>query len=144
MTKSGKFFLLLGLAQALHSIEEIWFHLYDFAGKAAITAPPILAYFSSFRMKAEIFAILNIIIIVIMLVSLPFFENRHRWALRAALFWAIVEILNGLAHITIAIIFSQYFPGSLSAPLLLLSGSMLLHQLGQDRKSGSSPADKTC
>lgn len=144
MTKSGKYFLLLGLAQALHSIEEIWFHLYDFAGKAAITASPIMSHFSSFRMKADIFAILNIIIIVIILGSVPFFENRHLWAVRFAWFWAIVEMLNGLMHMTVAIIFSQYFPGSLSAPLLLLIGSILLYRLGQDRKRESSPVVITC
>ena len=134
MTKSGKYFILLGLIQALHSIEEIYFPLDDFAGKVAITAPPIISSFSQYKMKSEIFAILNIIIIVIIFVSVPFYENKGRWALFMAWFWAIAEILNGLVHLTVAIIFAQYFPGSLSAPWLLLSGSILLYQLYHDKK----------
>jgi hypothetical protein len=133
MTKSGKYFLFLGIAQALHSIEEIYFHLYDFASKISLKVPPMVSFFAHLKMKSEIFAILNIIIIVIIFVSVPFYENKYRGALFVAWFWAIAEILNGLGHLTGAIIFSQYFPGALSAPLLLLSGSILLYQLYHDR-----------
>jgi len=129
MTKSTKYFLLLGLAQALHSIEEIYFHLYDFAFKVSMPVPPIISDFAHLRMKSEIFAIMNIIIIMMILISVLYYESRRCWAIAAAWIWAVVEILNGLGHLAATIIFSQYFPGALSAPLLLLLGSMLFYQL---------------
>ena len=128
MSKSGRYFLFLGIAQALHSIEEIYFHLYDFTA-ASLATPAFITSFSQLRMKSEIFAIVNIIIIVLILASVPFYETRRRWAVSAAWFWACAEVLNGLGHLTAAIVFFRYFPGSLSAPILVLSGLLLLYQL---------------
>lgn len=134
MTKSGTRFIFLGLAQALHSMEEIYFHLYEFAATLSIKAPKVISSFAQLKMKAEIFAILNIAVLVVIFVTIPYYENRRRWAVLAAWIWAIAEILNGAGHLTVALFFFRYFPGVFSAPLLLLCGSLLFYQLDQDRR----------
>jgi len=136
MTKAGRCFLLLGCAQALHSCEEIYFHLNDFAARAALAAPAMPAFFLQVRMKPEIFAVLNIIVIVMILVSVLLYALDRPWAYSLAWIWGAAEIVNGLAHLTVALILSRYAPGSFSAPLLVLTGAGLLYQLGTSRQSG--------
>jgi len=134
MTQPGKLLLLLGMAQALHSIEEIYFHLYDFAAKAGLTPPAIISSFMQLEMRSEIFAMMNIVVIAALLAVVPFYEERRRWAVTAAWIAACAEVLNGLYHLTAAMLFARFFPGALSAPLLLLTGALLLHKLAAERK----------
>ncbi len=104
MTKAGTCFLLLGCAQALHSCEEIYFHLNDFAARAVLTAPSMPAFLSQVRMKPEIFAVLNIIVIVMILVSVLLYALNRPWAHSLAWIWGAAEIVNGLAHLSAALI----------------------------------------
>ncbi|HOC89444.1 MAG TPA: HXXEE domain-containing protein [bacterium] len=134
ITKPGKYLLLLGLAQALHSMEEIYFHLYDFSVKADMALPAIISSIAQLEMRAEIFAIMNIVIIAAILAVVPFYEKKRHWAVSAAWIAACAEVLNGFYHLTAAMLFARWFPGALSAPLLLLMGALLLHQLAAERK----------
>lgn len=135
MTKPGKTLLLLGLIQALHSSEEILFHLNDFAGRAAVRVPAFSPGFIRSGVKPEIFSVLNIAVIAAILATVPFYENQRPWAVRMAWFWACVEILNGLVHLATAAMLGRYIPGVATGPLLLLTASVLLFRLHADRRS---------
>ena len=124
----GRAFWLLGLAQAAHSIEEMVARLYDFMWVATerLGLP-------SMGMTATTFAAVNMGIIALFLALTPFVFARHPWAIGFAWLAAIVEIVNGMAHLTGVLIFRGYVPGAATAPLLLLGGFALLAALSRQR-----------
>lgn len=128
---------LLGLAQAAHSIEEMRTHLYIFFETATGRLHNILPSVSPVRMPADTFAALNMTFIAVLLGTVPFVYAGRRWARMLAGGVAVVEILNGTAHLLGAAIFRGYVPGVASAPLLLLLGAFLLRELA--RAPGERP-----
>lgn len=135
MTGVGKTYLSLGIAQALHSMEEMYTHLYDFFWTATGLFQRYLPFLPQCKMSAEIFAILNIGIIVIILATVPFVESNRRWAILLAWCWAVIEVLNGLLHMIAVVVFSGYVPGALSAPVLFVVGGLLIVRLSLPRKA---------
>jgi hypothetical protein len=83
-------------------------------------------------MDAQTFAVLNIVVVTMMLAALPFLDAGKRWARRYARFWAVIEILNGLFHLSGVVIFSTYVPGACMAPFLLVGGIVLVGRLRRD------------
>ena len=65
MTKLGKTYLCLGIAQAIHSMEEMHSHLYDFFWTATSLFHQYMSHLPRFKMSADLFAILNMGFIVI-------------------------------------------------------------------------------
>lgn len=125
----GTIYLLLGLGQAAHSIEEMRMHLYDFFWEATGLIHSYLPSFPQFRMAADTFAILNMTFIAFFLVTLPFVQAGRRWALFLAGVAGVIEVLNGTVHLTGTVIFAGYVPGAASAPILLILGILLLWEL---------------
>ena len=72
-------------------------------------------------------------IITFVLGLVPFVREGRGWALGLAAVVAVVETLNGIAHISAALYFGGYVPGVASAPLLLILGVALLRELTQGR-----------
>ena len=107
MTKVGKTYLCLGIAQALHSMEEMHNHLFDFFWTATGLFKHYIPNLPKFKMSAELFAILNMGFIVVILATVPFVELNRRWAIVFAWCWAIIEVLNGLLHMIGVVIFSE-------------------------------------
>jgi hypothetical protein len=114
-------FACLILAQAAHSVEEYFARLYD------VFAP---ARFISSLVSDDIafgFLVANVGIFVlgVWCWAVPV---RSRWpAGRAVIwFWAILEVANGINHSAIAASRGSYFPGVITAPLLILFGGWLL------------------
>ena len=133
ITAVGKTYLVLGIIQALHSMEEMYTHLYDFFWTATGLFQRYIPILPQLKMSAEVFAILNMSFIVIILATVPFVESNRRWAIQIAWCWAVIEVLNGLFHLSGVILFSGYVPGALSAPLLLVVGVLLLIRLLRQR-----------
>ena len=113
-------FLVLILAQAAHSIEEYATHLYQ------VFAP---ARFVSSLVSNDLafgFVVANTV-----LVTFGFwcwaFPVRSGWrsARGIVLFWTLLELGNGISHLTLALIRGAYFPGLATAPLLLLGATWL-------------------
>ena len=129
MRKATKIYLVLGICQACHSMEEMYFHLYEFFWTATGLFSEYLPFMPQFRMEADLFAILNIGLVTIMLSSVPFFNAGKKWAQIFARFWAVVEVFNGIGHLSGIFMFSQYVPGAITAPFLLVIGIALLFQL---------------
>jgi len=123
-------FLLLVLCQAAHSIEEYATRLYD------VFAPARLVSGLLSEDLATGFAVANASIVAFGLwcYLAPVRSGRasgrtFAWA------WAVVEVANGAGHSILALAAGGYFPGALTAPLLLGVGLWLAVLL-----RGSGPA----
>ena len=116
MEHRGKIvFLFLILAQGAHSIEEYVTKLYE------VFAP---ARFVSSLVSNDLalgFLILNTALVTFGLWcwAVPV---RSGWQAARGLvwFWTILELGNGIAHSALALSRGGYFPGVVTAPLLLL------------------------
>ncbi|MFQ5753251.1 MAG: HXXEE domain-containing protein [bacterium] len=69
--------------------------------------------------------------IALLLATVPAVQAGKRWALYFAALVGVVEILNGLLHLSGTVVFGGYVPGAASAPLLLLLGIFLLRELAR-------------
>ncbi len=113
-------FLLLVCLQAAHSAEEFSFGLYQ-----------LLPYFRPFGdAAAEAFLIGNALVIgfgfwCYFLRVKPRVASASAWATG----WALVEIANGILHLTWSLMAEQYIPGTVTAPLLLTAGIYLIWRI---------------
>jgi len=121
---SKRIFLLLIFSQALHSIEEYYFSLWE------VLAP---ARFLSGLVSADLsvgFAIVNVTIVALGLWTYAWPVRRNRsYALPLVWFWTILEMANGVGHTIFALASRSYFPGVYTAPLLLVFSGLLAMQL---------------
>jgi hypothetical protein len=114
-------FLLLVVAQAAHSIEEYVAGLYD------VFAP---ARFVSGLISSDLpvgFLVANTALVAfgVWCWALPV-RSGWRSARGLAWFWALVELGNGVSHSALALARGGYFPGVLTAPLLLVLAAWLV------------------
>jgi Protein of unknown function with HXXEE motif len=121
-------FVLVILAQAAHSIEEYLTRLYD-------VFPPARFVSGLFNEELRIgFVAANMLLISIGLWcwAVPV---RRGWAAARGMawFWAVLELANGTIHSGLAIVRGGYFPGVLTAPLLLASGAWLVTRLAASK-----------
>jgi hypothetical protein len=121
-------FLALILAQALHSIEEHVTRLYEVFAPARLVSSLISDDLSVG------FLIGNALLVAFGLWCWVF-PVRLRWraAWGVAWFWSILELGNGITHSLLALASGGYFPGVLTAPLLLLFASWNVALLVRDR-----------
>jgi hypothetical protein len=112
--RSRNLFLGLIVLQALHSIEEYWFQLYD------VLAP---ARFISSILSSNLalgFAIANTILVSFGLwCYLAWVRVNHPSGRIWAWFWTVLEAANGAGHLILSANRGGYFPGAATAPLLL-------------------------
>jgi hypothetical protein len=114
--------LALGIIQAIHSIEEYFTHLPNRFPIVTGYLHNVTGFFPVLRMRDQTFVVLNILIITFILSIAPFVYQKKYWALRIAEVVAVIEILNGIAHISSAIFVWNYYPGCISAIGLLVVG----------------------
>jgi hypothetical protein len=118
----GQFvFLLLILAQLAHSIEEYVTKLYEVFAPARFVS-------SLFGNDLALgFLVFNAALVTFGLWcwAVPVRSGWH--AARGLMwFWAILELGNGIGHSVLALSQRSYFPGVVTAPLLLLSAGWLV------------------
>jgi Protein of unknown function with HXXEE motif len=124
-------FLFLILAQGAHSIEEYVTKLYE------VFAP---AHFVSSLVSSDLglgFLVVNAALVTFGLWcwAVPV---RSGWQAARGLvwFWTILELANGIGHLALALSRGGYFPGLVTAPLLLLlAGRMAVLQVAGCRSS---------
>jgi hypothetical protein len=107
-------------AQAAHSIEEYVAKLYDVFPPARVVS----SVFSDDLRKGFIIANVLLISAGLWCWAIPVRRGRPS-ATAFAWFWAALEIVNGTVHSIVAIARLGYFPGVLTAPLLIASGAWL-------------------
>jgi hypothetical protein len=119
-------FLALILAQAVHSVEEYVFRLYDVLAPARYVS----SLFGVDRQAG--FAVVNSALVLFGLWCWWARVRPGRASARAfAWFWALLEVANGCAHFTLAAMAGGYFPGLVTAPLLIGFGGWLAWSLGR-------------
>ena len=119
--RSRNAFLLLVLAQGAHSVEEYVTRLFE------VFAP---ARFVSSLVSSDLavgFLVVNVTIVALGLWCWAF-PVRLQWpaAQGVAWGWALVELANGSGHVLLALSRGGYFPGAITAPLLLATGAWLV------------------
>jgi hypothetical protein len=113
-------YLLLSLAQAAHSVEEIYTHLYERMPRVSGVLHQSLGFIPVLHPSAEWFASVNVVVVAAIFFLSPFvFQNRN-WAWTIATGIAIIETVNGIGHISAALVTGGYFPGCIAAAGLLL------------------------
>jgi Protein of unknown function with HXXEE motif len=118
--KIGRPFLFLTAAQAAHSVEEYVFKLYEVFAPARLVSGLL-----STDLKRG-FVIANATLVAFGLWCYVARVRRlHPSALVWCWFWIALETANGVAHLTIAALRGEFFPGMITAPLLLASASYL-------------------
>ena len=113
-------FLFLILAQAAHSVEEYVTRLYE------VFAP---ARFVSSLLSNDLaigFLLFNagLVMFGLWCWAVPVRSDRHA-AIGLVWFWTILELGNGIGHSAFALSRGGYFPGLLTAPLLLVFSAWL-------------------
>ncbi|MEA5551893.1 HXXEE domain-containing protein [Anabaena cylindrica UHCC 0172] len=127
--KIAQNYWILGLVQVFHSIEETYTELYT---RFLIMSEALHQYFPwipIFEISADLFAILNYLIIALMLGSVPSAEKKSQWGYYFMWTWAIIELLNGAFHICTWLFFHDYFPGGVTGPILFVLSIIFIQQL---------------
>lgn len=119
-TRTHRLFLALILSQAVHSVEEYFFRLYEVLAPARWLSG-VLGFNPAFG-----FAIANTLLVSFGLWSyLARVRTSHPAGRRWAWFWTVLEGANGIAHLVLAAGARGYFPGAATAPLLLALSAAL-------------------
>jgi hypothetical protein len=121
MDSRGRFaFSILVLVQAMHSVEEYVFKLYDVFGPARFVSRVV-----SDDLPTG-FALVNIGLVALGIwCYLARVRPGHVSARQWVWPWVLVEGANGLGHPVVALTRGEYFPGVLTAPLLLATSLYL-------------------
>ena len=130
-------FLSLVLAQAAHSVEEYVTRLYAVFGPAAFVSSLV----SRDLRRGFLIANLALVAAAAVCYALPV---RLGWtgARAIASVWVAIEFLNGCGHLLFAALRGGYFPGVLTAPLLLATALWTAWALARTARpvvSGGAP-----
>jgi hypothetical protein len=117
---SRRVFLLLIVVQATHSIEEYATGLYEVFAPAGLVSGLVA------NDLGVGFAIINSAIVAFGLWCF-FVPIRSGWpsARSWAWLWVVVELANGIGHTGLALTSGGYFPGAVTAPVLLVVAAWL-------------------
>jgi len=130
--RSQQVFFVLICAQALHSLEEYWFQLWE-------SFPP--ARFLSGLVSNDLefgFAMINVSV-VLLGYACYFGPVRRKWAGAAAVGWGWValELINGVGHPVWAATQRAYTPGLVTAVLLLPLAMWLATRLVREQRDAT-------
>jgi len=129
--RARNLFLLLIAAQALHSVEEYHFRLFDRLAPARFVADAVGVE------RPLGFAIVNTALVGFGLWCWIARVRSGCGSARAfAWFWALLECANAMAHAALAVAAGGYFPGIATAPILLGIGGWLIAELVRGNPSG--------
>src|SRR5215831_2386004 len=119
-------FLALVIAQAVHSIEEYVFRLYDLFAPARFVSGLI-----STNLQTG-FLVFNLAFVAFgfWCYAVPV-QERLSVAMPFLWFWIVVEILNGVGHPVISIMERSYIPGTITAPFLFIIAVYLSIQIAR-------------
>ena len=80
--------------------------------------------------SASRFAVFNLVwLVVFALSALGVYRERSEAYVIVIFFALFGGILNGAGHIALSLVQWRYFPGTVTAPLMLASGIILIHRL---------------
>jgi Protein of unknown function with HXXEE motif len=115
-------YLALGFAQTAHSVEEVLTGLWRNMDRITQTLHLRFFLVPHLSMPVGTFAAGNLVIVAALLGISPFVYLKRSWAIRTARVIAVIETINGIGHITAALVTGGYFPGCISGIALLAFG----------------------
>lgn len=126
----------LALSQALHSIEEVLTQLWAWMPRVTESLHTRQAWIPVMQGMGETnFAAANLLIVSGLLALTPFVFERRPWALNLVFWIAIVEILNGSAHLLAALAIRGYFPGVLAGLGLIAFGILYVRSARAEKQA---------
>jgi len=114
-------YLALVIAQAIHSLEEVLTGLWREVETITTRFQARFDAFPILRANSQGFLLMNVAIVVALVGLIPFVFQSRQWALKAVLWIAAIEIINGLLHLTEAAA-GSYFPGLFGGIAVMLLG----------------------
>jgi len=117
-------FLLLIMSQALHSIEEFVFRLWEVLAPARYVG----ALFNADPSVGFVIVNLGIVALGLWCYLWPV-RQQWRSAVGIIWFWTLLELANSIGHSLFAVGAGGYFPGLYTAPVLFLCSTALLTRL---------------
>ncbi len=129
VVKIAKSYWFLGLVQVAHSMEETGTKLYLEFSSMSEALHQLFPWFPLFEISADVFAILNYLIIALMLGSVVVVEKGKSLGFIFMWIWAIIELLNGAFHVGTWIFLHAYFPGGVSGSILFILSILFIRQL---------------
>ena len=124
-------YLTLTAIQTAHSVEEYVSHFFVPLSQMSRFMHNLTGFFPIITISEPMFLFLNSTLLIFLLLIVPFLLHKKYWAMLVAGIITVIEILNGLTHIIISISIGGYFPGSISAPGLLIVGILFLKCLSR-------------
>jgi len=119
----------------LHSSEEIIFKLENWMTIVMEKINNLGIPFPVLSISEKLFIFLNILAVSVFgIISFLVFKN-YRWAFKVAKIASIIEIINGILHITMAIIFLSYIPGCITGIGLVIFGVLCFKSYKQTQES---------
>lgn len=125
-------FLILTAIQLLHSCEEILTGLHERFPIVTGKIHESISFFPIVNVSGSTFIALNVVFVTFLLLICFFVYRNRRWAWKIAKIVAIVEVINGLVHLSAAIFTGGYFPGAISGLGLMIVGFLLLRSLSKN------------
>jgi hypothetical protein len=136
----GIWWLAFGYTLALHVLDEAGNDFLSVYNPNALRLRRFVPFIPVFTFRQFVGALLCGLAIWLALAPLAF--HGMKWQKRLAIPLSIVVgIFNGLAHILSSLYFGRFMPGVYSAPLILLSGIMLLRTASGWDRAGVSDQD---
>ena len=132
-------FLCLVAMQAAHSVEEYLTEFWRWFPVLTAGIHRLVDFFPVITPSRGQFIAVNFIIVMALSAVGTFSFRRNRWALRAALIIAVVEVINGIYHVGATIFLGRYFPGAVSGVGLIIIGSLFL--MARATGDGTSTAE---
>lgn len=111
LTPGRHLYPALIIAQLLHAFEDYVNDYYE--------------TFPLFSVAPEFFVLLHVALFLLLASLIPSVAHGRGWALKVAKFWAVVQILSGTGHLMISLLEWRYYPGTWTAPLLVIFGALL-------------------
>jgi hypothetical protein len=130
-TKSILVFSILVFFQAVHSLEEIISGFYNWFPFVSGKVHDIINFFPVLHMGSAAFIILNILLVFVLIIVTLFLSKGVKFFIKMSKIIAIIEIINGIAHISGAVIIHTYYPGSITAAGLIITS---VYYLTETRK----------
>jgi hypothetical protein len=123
MTLNGLFLGLI-ISQALHSLEEYFFQLWEVFEPARVVSGLVSS-------NLELgFVVVNASVVILGFLSYALPVSQNWTGARFIIgFWIVFESANAVGHLGVSLLRGDYIPGLGTAPLLLLFSALLARRL---------------
>lgn len=123
-----RLYVTLAFLQAAHSFEEYFTRFYERIGEGSSLLHGAVGFVPVFQFSQNFFVTVNVLLITTIIALIQVVNQGGIIGRCIATLLAVIEVVNGVAHLTIAVMMRAYFPGALTAPFLLIVGVFLLRQ----------------